>query len=66
MAGGSGAFSSLWERWSGGVWRRPDFRALFAAQSGSVFGTLISRTAIPFAAIIELGANPIQLSILGA
>jgi Na+/melibiose symporter-like transporter len=56
----------IWRRWTGGVWRRPDFRALFAAQTGAVFGTLISRTAIPFAAIIELDANPVQLSILGS
>lgn len=56
----------MWRRWQGGVWQRPDFRALWAAQTVSVFGTLISRTAIPFAAIIELDASPIQLALLGA
>ncbi len=66
MSGEPGPARGVWARWSGGVWRRPDFRALFAAQTGAVFGTLISRTAIPFAAIIELGARPLQLSILGA
>jgi Na+/melibiose symporter-like transporter len=66
VAADSWSIKGIWNRWSGGVWRRPDFRALFAAQTGAVFGTLISRTAIPFAAIIELDAHPIQLAILGA
>jgi len=52
-------------RWSTGVWQRPDFRALFAAQTVSTFGTLISRTAIPFTAILELDAGPMELAILG-
>ncbi len=56
----------LWRRWNGGVWRRPNFRYLWTAQTVSEFGTLISRTAIPFAAILELDASPIQLALLGA
>jgi Na+/melibiose symporter-like transporter len=60
------SFRGMWRRWQGGVWQRPDFRALWAAQTVSVFGTLISRTAIPFAAIIDLDASPIDLAILGA
>jgi Na+/melibiose symporter-like transporter len=66
MPGDDRVVRRLWQRWNSGVWRRPDFRALFAAQTGAVFGTLISRTAIPFAAIIELNASPLQLSLLGA
>jgi len=56
----------MWRRWNGGVWQRRNFRYLWTAQTVSEFGTLISRTAIPFAAILELDASPIQLAILGA
>ncbi|CAN5512938.1 MFS transporter [soil metagenome] len=60
------SFRGLWERWDTGVWKRGDFRKLWAAQTVSEFGTLISRTAIPFAAILELKASPLQISALGA
>jgi Na+/melibiose symporter-like transporter len=55
----------MWGRWQGGVWQRRNFRRLWAAQTVSEFGTLISRTAIPFAAILVLDASPLQLSIIG-
>jgi MFS family permease len=47
-----------------GLWNHHDFRKLWAGQTVSVFGSLISRTAIPFAAIIELNASPFQMAIL--
>ena len=55
----------MWGRWQGGVWQRRNFRQLWAAQTVSEFGTLISRTAIPFAAILVLDASPLQLSVIG-
>jgi Na+/melibiose symporter-like transporter len=55
----------MWGRWQGGVWQRRNFRRLWAAQTVSEFGTLISRTAIPFAAILVLNASPLQLSVIG-
>jgi MFS family permease len=49
----------------GGPSARPDFRRLWAAQSVSVFGTLISRTAIPWLAILVLDATAWQVAALG-
>jgi MFS family permease len=46
------------------VWRDRDFVRLWSAGTISVFGTLITRTALPFAAIIALGAGPIEISVL--
>ena len=55
----------MWHRWRGGVWQRANFRRLWAAQTVSEFGTLISRTAIPFTAILVLDASPLELAIIG-
>lgn len=55
-----------WARWDSGVWKRRDYRNLWTASTVSAFGTLISRTAIPFAAILELDASPLQIAALGA
>ena len=55
-----------WARWNSGVWNRRDYRNLWTASTVSAFGTLISRTAIPFAAILELDASPLQIAALGA
>ncbi len=55
----------MWGRWQGGVWQRRNFRRLWAAQTVSEFGTLISRTAIPFAAVLVLDASPLELSVIG-
>jgi MFS family permease len=46
--------------------RHPDFLKLWAGQTVSVFGSLVSRTAIPFAAILTLGARPFEMGLLGA
>jgi MFS family permease len=48
-----------------GLWRRPDFVRLWAAETVSSFGSLITTTAVPFVAILVLGATPSQLALLG-
>jgi MFS family permease len=47
-----------------GLWRNPDFVRLWAAQTVSVFGSLITRTAIPFTAILLLDASAIEVALL--
>jgi hypothetical protein len=47
-----------------GLWRQPDFLKLWAAQAVSEIGSRISRTAIPLAAVLVLGASPFQMGIL--
>ena len=46
------------------VWRDRDFVRLWSAGTISVFGSLITRSALPFAAILLLGAGPIEIAIL--
>jgi MFS family permease len=46
--------------------RNPNFTRLWAAQTISVFGSLISRTAIPFTAILTLEATPLQMALLNS
>jgi predicted MFS family arabinose efflux permease len=46
------------------LWRHRDFVKLFAGQSISQVGSRITRTALPFAAVITLGAGPFQMGIL--
>jgi MFS family permease len=63
-AGGSGArpegaFASL-----RALWGDRTFLALWSASTISVFGSLITRTALPFAAILVLGAGPLEISAL--
>src|SRR5262245_18767814 len=40
------------------------FRWLWAAHTVSVFGSLLTRTALPFAAILTLGATPLDMALL--
>ncbi len=47
------------------VRRDPDFQKLWFGQTVSVFGSLISRIAIPFLAVIELDATPFDMAALG-
>ena len=44
--------------------RDPDFLRLWSAGTISVFGTLITRTALPLAAILVLGAGALEVSFL--
>lgn len=43
----------------------PAFQWLFAADMVSLFGSLISRTALPFVAILFLNARPYEVALLG-
>ena len=46
------------------LWRNPAFRRVWAAASISIFGSLITRLALPFAAILVLGSGPIEVALL--
>lgn len=46
------------------LWRDRTFLAVWSASTISVFGSLITRTALPFAAILVLGAGPLEISAL--
>jgi MFS family permease len=48
------------------IWRERDFVRLWTAGTISVFGSLVSRTALPFTAILVLGAGPIEIATLRA
>jgi hypothetical protein len=48
-----------------GPWRHPDFVRLWVAEIGSSFGSLVSRVALPFVAILVLDATPFQIALLG-
>lgn len=48
------------------VWRNGVFVRLWLAGTISIFGSLVTRTALPFAAILALGAGPIEIAILRA
>jgi MFS family permease len=46
------------------VWRERDFARLWAATTVSMFGSFVTRTALPFAAILVLGAGAGEVAIL--
>ena len=48
------------------LWRNRDFVRLWSAQTVSTFGSLITRPALPFLAILVLNATPAQIGILRA
>lgn len=48
------------------IWRDRDFVRLWSAGTISIFGTLVGRTALPFVAILVLGAGAIEVSTLRA
>ncbi len=52
-------------RFRTGLWSHKDFVRLWSAESISLFGSLITRTALPFAAILTLDANAFQIALLG-
>jgi MFS family permease len=47
-----------------GLWRHPDFLKLWAGQTISQFGSLISRFALPLVAVLTLDASPAQVAAL--
>jgi MFS family permease len=44
------------------LWRDRSFLAVWSAATISIFGSLITRTALPFAAILVLNAGPVEIS----
>ncbi len=46
------------------LWRDRSFLAVWSASTVSIFGSLITRTALPLAAILMLGAGPLEISAL--
>lgn len=46
------------------LWRNRTFVAVFSAGTISIFGSLITRTALPWAAILVLDAGPLDISAL--
>lgn len=48
-----------------GLWNHPDFVRLWAAESVSIFGSLVTRTALPFVAILVLDASAFQIALIG-
>jgi len=51
---------------AGSLWRNQDYVRLWSAQTVSTFGSLITRPALPFLAILVLNATPAQVAILRA
>jgi len=49
---------------SGPLWRDRAFLAVWAASTVSIFGTLITRTALPFTAILVLDASAIDVAAI--
>jgi MFS family permease len=49
-----------------GLWRHRDFRRLWAGQTVSVFGSLTTRIALPFTAVVYLDARPIEIALVTA
>src|SRR5688572_2211872 len=47
-----------------GLWQHPDFVRLWAAATVATFGSLVTRTALPFTAILVLDATPFQIGLL--
>src|SRR5918992_6262274 len=48
----------------GGLWRNTNFVNLWGAATVSTFGSLVTRTALPFTAILVLDASPPAIGIL--
>jgi MFS family permease len=48
----------------GGLWRHPDFLKLWAGQTVSLGGSLVSRVALPCVALLTLDASPGETALL--
>lgn len=51
---------------STGLWANPNFVKLWTAQTISVFGSIVTGTALPLTAVLVLKARPEQMGLLGA
>lgn len=49
-----------------GLWRHPEFMRLWVAQTVSAFGSTMTGTALPLAALLVLGATPAEMGLLAA
>lgn len=49
-----------------GLWRSPDFRNLWIAQTVSALGSSVTTVALPLTAVLILYASPSQMGLLGA
>ena len=64
--GNAGRRRMLWPRLGGRLWQRPDFLKLWASQSVSRLGTVVTALALPTIAIQQLGAGPVEVGFLAA
>lgn len=46
------------------LWRNADFRKLWAGQTISELGSVVTRTAVPLVALLVLGAGPFEMALL--
>jgi MFS family permease len=46
------------------LWRHADFRKLWAGQTVSELGSVVTRTAVPLVALLVLGAGPLEMALL--
>ncbi|MFL5680926.1 MAG: MFS transporter [Chloroflexota bacterium] len=46
------------------LWRHPDFMKLWAGQTVSELGSVVTRTAVPLVALLVLGAGPFEMALL--
>lgn len=46
------------------LWRHPDFMRLWAGQTVSELGSVVTRTAVPLVAVLALGAGPFEMAYL--
>jgi MFS family permease len=49
---------------SASLWRNGDFRKLWAGQTISELGSVVTRTAVPLVAVLVLAAGPLQMAFL--
>ncbi len=49
---------------NGSLWRNADFMKLWAGQTISQLGSVVTRTAVPLVALLVLGAGPLQMALL--
>jgi MFS family permease len=46
------------------LWRHPDFMKLWAGQTVSELGSVVTRTAVPLVALLVLGAGPFEMALI--
>lgn len=49
-----------------GLWRHRDFKKLWAGQTVSIFGTMLTRVALPLTALLALDSSPLEQGFLQA